>query len=82
MFIYVYVCILHNDRAYENKLKPTYRHVIRCFRKLFQTVSQMLMIVDKPKQANPNSSFICGNMIIDRKDRKKKYFWYFGLVIV
>jgi len=32
------------------------------------------MIVDKPKQANPNSSFICGNMIIDRKERKKSIF--------
>jgi hypothetical protein len=35
--------------TYENKLKTTYGNLISCFHKLSQTVSQVLMLVDKLK---------------------------------
>jgi len=35
-------------------MKTAYGHVITCFHKLFQTVSQMLMKVDKLKSVNPD----------------------------
>jgi len=41
-------------RAYGNKLKATYGYVISCFHKLYQTVSQVIISVDKFKQANSN----------------------------
>jgi hypothetical protein len=36
-------------RAYANKLKISYRHVISCFHKLCQTVSQVFMSADMLK---------------------------------
>lgn len=37
-----------------NKFKTTYRQVMRCYHKLFQTISEVLMSVDRLKYTNPN----------------------------
>jgi len=35
-----------SQRAYENKLKTTYEHIVSYFHNLFQTISQVFMPVD------------------------------------
>jgi hypothetical protein len=33
-------------RAYQNKLKTTYEHIINCFHKFFETISQVFLAVE------------------------------------